>query len=605
MGETGDLGWVVGGEEVEDEDFVASFAKPGTGDVEGLLGAYVPEAADGVIVDPESAFSEVADVEEGVAGGGEGEVGAAKLGAICGTRAGEMGGKGGDWKAVRFPNGEGGAGEGDGLGDALGLDAHVTGGVDAAVVGDEDVEAGGAGGGDGEGGWIFEVVRISTVWISTVQGADEFAVEVDLGEVVEVGEGQVSGGGGGELGSVEDVAVALAEVLHGMWGVGLDWRGEVLPEAGGFGEGDGGDGDDGWGGWDGWEAGFISTRTEGGEEFAVGEEFGGGSSGLVEWGVVVVAGDVGEEVASDEAGACHKAEAGAAVKHVDVDSGSAVEDVVEVFQLGSDGACFVGVAPVIEPSWPVFGDEEGSVGSDFGEGVHAALVVSDAEVGGGVEAGDGAVGDVAPVVRGVEEGVVESIFFVDGFEVLHVGVVGAEVSVLVFDLGHEDGAASTDLEGSDFLGEAIDPAFCGDHEGGVVGAESSGGFGVGEEPGREATEIPLGTGVGAGAEDDVEAFLLGGLDEGDQIVVAGEVVVSGSGLVDVPEDIGGDGVEAHGAGHFETSVPVLAGDASVVELSGEDFEGFVVEGEVVCLDGEGVAGVGGRRGSLGVSFEWL
>jgi hypothetical protein len=90
------------------------------------------------------------------------------------------------------------------------------------------------------------------------------------------------------------------------------------------------------------------------------------------------------------------------------------------------------------------------------------------------------------------------------------------------------------------------------------------------------------------AQDDVEAFFLGGFDEGGEIVLAGEVVVAGSGLVDVPEDVGRDGVEAHRLGHLEAGVPVLAGDAGVVEFTGEDLEGFAVEGEVVALGGEGV-----------------
>jgi len=64
--------------------------------------------------------------------------------------------------------------------------------------------------------------------------------------------------------------------------------------------------------------------------------------------------------------------------------------------------------------------------------------------------------------------------------------------------------------------------------------------------------------------------------------------------VDVPEDIGGDGVEAHGLGHFEACVPVLAGDAGVVKFAGEDFEGLAVEGEVVGFGGEGVVRLGER-----------
>jgi hypothetical protein len=63
-------GWNAGrGCEVEDYDFVGALMEPGAGDVEGLLGADVPEAADGVAVDPEGSFAEGAVVEESVAGG--------------------------------------------------------------------------------------------------------------------------------------------------------------------------------------------------------------------------------------------------------------------------------------------------------------------------------------------------------------------------------------------------------------------------------------------------------------------------------------------------------------------------------------------------------
>ncbi len=95
-----------------------------------------------------------------------------------------------------------------------------------------------------------------------------------------------------------------------------------------------------------------------GEDFSEGEELGGGVAGFVEGGVVVVAGDVGEEAVVVPVGSGHEAEAGAAVEHVEVDSGAAVEDVVEVFELGFEVAGLVGVAPVVEPAGPVLGDEE-------------------------------------------------------------------------------------------------------------------------------------------------------------------------------------------------------------------------------------------------------
>ena len=115
-----------------------------------------------------------------------------------------------------------------------------------------------------------------------------------------------------------------------------------------------------------------------------------------------------------------------------------------------------------------------------------------------------------------------------------------------------------------------------------------------EEPGGIAAEFPLGAGVGAGAEDDVEAFLLGFADEFGDVVVAGEVVDAGARLVDIPEDVGGDGVEAHGACHAQTVAPVGTGHARVVHFAGDDLEGFAVEEELAIGGGEGV-GLGARR----------
>src|SRR5215471_2276094 len=71
--EAGDRCGALRGFEVEDHDLIFALLEPGCGYVEGLLRAYVPEAADGVAVYPECAFAEFCDVKEGVAGLGEGE----------------------------------------------------------------------------------------------------------------------------------------------------------------------------------------------------------------------------------------------------------------------------------------------------------------------------------------------------------------------------------------------------------------------------------------------------------------------------------------------------------------------------------------------------
>ena len=103
-----------------------------------------------------------------------------------------------------------------------------------------------------------------------------------------------------------------------------------------------------------------------------------------------------------------------------------------------------------------------------------------------------------------------------------------------------------------------------------------------------AAELPLRADVGAGAQDDVEALLLRFADELGDVVVAGEVVDAGVRLVHVPEDVGGDGVQAHRLGHAQAVAPVGARDARVMHLAGDDLEGLAVEREIAVLCFESV-----------------
>ena len=189
-------------------------------------------------------------------------------------------------------------------------------------------------------------------------------------------------------------------------------------------------------------------------------------------------------------------------------------------------------------------------------------------------------------VGGVELRLGEAGVDEDVVDVFHVGVVVAEAAVFVFDLDGDDGAAVADLEGRDFLAETQEPGARGGEELRIARAHDHGG--IFEEPGGKAAEFPLGAGVGAGAEDDVEAFLLGFADELGDVEVAGEVVDAGARLVGVPEDVGGDGVQAHGFRHAQAVAPVFARDAGVVHFAGDDAEGFAVEEELAIGGAEGV-----------------
>ena len=60
---------------------------------------------------------------------------------------------------------------------------------------------------------------------------------------------------------------------------------------------------------------------------------------------------------------------------------------------------------------------------------------------------------MSPVVRGVEQRIfaIEADTLVDVAQVLHVGVVVTELTVLVFHLRHQDRSAAADLKREDFL----------------------------------------------------------------------------------------------------------------------------------------------------------
>ena len=139
------------------------------------------------------------------------------------------------------------------------------------------------------------------------------------------------------------------------------------------------------------------------------------------------------------------------MEHVDIDPGAAVEDVVDVGDLRRNRTRLVRMAPVIEPAWPVFRDEERLTRTRAGKIVHAALVVAYAKVCGSEEARNRAFGNVPPVVRRVEQGVGEAEFHVYVMQVRDVGVVVAKLAVLVLDLRHQDWPAAANLQRQHFL----------------------------------------------------------------------------------------------------------------------------------------------------------
>ena len=165
-------------------------------------------------------------------------------------------------------------------------------------------------------------------------------------------------------------------------------------------------------------------------------------------------------------------------------------------------------------------------------------------------------------------------------------MVVAKRAVFVFDLNGDNGSTILDQERRDFLGEAREPSVHRRDVFGVGGTEFE--RAVLEEPAGIAAELPLRAHVGAGTENDVEAFLLSFANVLGNVILPGEVVDTGARFVDVPEDICGDGVETHGAGLAETIAPVGTRHAGIMHLAGENLVGMAIKPKLPVGCSEGV-----------------
>ncbi|MDY2979811.1 MAG: hypothetical protein SOR94_07275 [Lawsonella sp.] len=168
------------------------------------------------------------------------------------------------------------------------------------------------------------------------------------------------------------------------------------------------------------------------------------------------------------------------------------------------------------------------------------------------------------------------------------GVVG----LFIFHLVQEDGAAAGgDLVAGQDVVDAAEP-------GALLLPVGAGGGGAVGLPGGHATHGDFGVDVGAGAGDDVEAFLGCHAEEEIDIADAGEVEgKAGGALVVAPEEVEGDGVEAGSLHLLENIPPVLGGgEAPVVEFSRPDGEALTVHYVRVLIPGDamGLAIVAGE-----------
>lgn len=100
------------------------------------------------------------------------------------------------------------------------------------------------------------------------------------------------------------------------------------------------------------------------------------------------------------------------------------------------------------------------------------------------------------------------------------------------------------------------------------------------QPVGETAEVPFRTNVWAGTEHNVEAQFLCRADELGEVGLTFEVEHARLALVDVPENVGRNAVDAHSFCAEHAVAPVFLRDARIVHLSAYQGDGLAVEPEL-------------------------
>ncbi len=315
---------------------------------------------------------------------------------------------------------------------------------------------------------------------------------------------------------------------------------------------------------------------------------------LADWGIVVVAGDVGLVALASGVGPRGEAEVRPAVNDVEVEGLPGPQQERHLLRQVVERGARPFLAPVREPARVGLGREDGDA-RRHGAGQRPVLLV-----GAGVQA-DGRTLDVARLEHvgrgavGREERDVDPVPHPHLLQTPDVGPVVAVAAVLVLDLQHQDRAAACDEQRPHHLRQLRDVPLGRVHVARVEAADPD--VWVLKQVGRDASEVPLRADVRPGPQQHPHALFLRDADEaGDVVAGGGEVERARRRLVEVPEDVGGDRVAAHRLRHPDAVAPVLRRDARRVHLAGNDLEGLPVEQEVFAAHRERVPrALPGRR----------
>ncbi len=119
-----------------------------------------------------------------------------------------------------------------------------------------------------------------------------------------------------------------------------------------------------------------------------------------------------------------------------------------------------------------------------------------------------------------------------------------------------------------------------------------------EHPPRRAAHFPFGAGIRAGTQNHPQAFLLRDAAKLRVVRLAAPVELSLLRLVQIPEQVGANGIQTHCLRHPQTLAPVLLGHARGVDFAAANLHSLSVEQKIIRADDERVARGRGHRISL-------
>ena len=242
----------------------------------------------------------------------------------------------------------------------------------------------------------------------------------------------------------------------------------------------------------------------------------------------------------------------------------------------------VGLAPGIKPAGIKLAANQGAAGHEFAGFLEIAGGVA-AEIGGLKEVGAETVFHlgrrVAGEERDIEPGIQQGLA-----NIAHVFGILAVKAIFILRLHHQNRAAMGDLLAPEHAADFLEVGFYGIDISGIARTQFN--AVILEQPPRRTAHLPFGAGIRAGPENDPQPFFLGNLAKLGVVRLAGPDELAGLRLVQIPEQVGADRIEAHGLGEAEPLAPVFLGHAGGVDFAAADLEALAIQQEIVGANGK-------------------